>query len=251
MKTEASVYDFLQVPPALTRGNVTTMVTDTLRRAIVSLDIKPGTPIDKSEICARLGVSRFPVSEALGRLRDEGLVDILPQRGSIVSLIRISEILEYILIRRALETEAVELAAISHDDALIVALRNDLQHQRRAVQANDAAGIHDADLAFHQHIADALNLPKLKAVIDSARANLDRARRLIRSPSRRPKALAEHVAIVDAIEAGDPAAAAQAMRRHLDNMIIHLLKYARRHPEQFADGAEDFSHRFAALFPER
>src|SRR5690606_30128417 len=112
MKTEASVYDFLQVPPALTRGNVTTMVTDTLRRAIVSLGVEPGRPIDKSALCVRLGVSRFPVCDALGRRRDEGLVDILPRRGSIVSLIRISEILEYIRIRRALETEAVELAAI-------------------------------------------------------------------------------------------------------------------------------------------
>ena len=76
MNVKPSPYEFLGPPLAMTRGNVTASVTDELRRAIVTLALKPGETLDKGAICERLGVSRFPVSEALARLQIEGLVDI-------------------------------------------------------------------------------------------------------------------------------------------------------------------------------
>ena len=88
MNNHTSRYSFLTRPAALARGNVTAEVTNAIRNAIVSLALPPGSTIDKSLICAELGVSRFPVSEALARLQIEGLVDIAPQRGSTVSLVR-------------------------------------------------------------------------------------------------------------------------------------------------------------------
>ena len=88
----ASPYSFLARPTALTRGNVTADVTNALRHAIVTMALPPGSAIDKSMVCAELGVSRFPVSEALARLQAEGLVDIAPQRGSTVSLVRIADV---------------------------------------------------------------------------------------------------------------------------------------------------------------
>src|ERR1041384_6327568 len=107
MNTEARPYQFLAVPATPTRGNVTVFVTDVLRQAGGTLQLQPGEVIDKGAICDRLGVSRFPVSEALARLQAEGLVDIQPQRGSTVSLVRVPDVAEYMLIRRALECEVV------------------------------------------------------------------------------------------------------------------------------------------------
>ena len=86
MDNEETSYHFLTPLATPTRGNVTVFVTDMLRQAIVTLQLKPGEVIDKNALCDRLGVSRFPVSEALARLQAEGLVDILPQRGTTVSL---------------------------------------------------------------------------------------------------------------------------------------------------------------------
>jgi DNA-binding GntR family transcriptional regulator len=119
MKIESTPYHFLTGPATPTRGNVTVFVTDTLRQAIVTLALKPGEVLDKGAICDRLGVSRFPVSEALARLQAEGLVDILPQRGSIVSLVKITDVLEYMLIRKALEAEAVRVVTDNHSDELV------------------------------------------------------------------------------------------------------------------------------------
>src|SRR4249919_3525328 len=115
MKTDASPYSFLSTPATPTRGNVTVFVTDTLRQAIVTLDLKPGEVIDKGAICERLGVSRFPVSEALARLQAEGLVDIAPQRGSTVSLVKLADVREYMLIRKGIESEALRVLIGRHD----------------------------------------------------------------------------------------------------------------------------------------
>ena len=78
-------------------------VEQSLRTSIISLDFVPGELIDKRAVCARLGVSMFPVSEALARLAVEGLVEVLPQRGTRVTRIHLRVIREFMLIRQALE----------------------------------------------------------------------------------------------------------------------------------------------------
>ena len=85
-------YKFLVNAEAPPRGSITQSVTEQLRHAIVTLALVPGEILDKGAICERLGVSRFPVSEALARLQAEGLVEIMPQRGSMVSRVRIGDV---------------------------------------------------------------------------------------------------------------------------------------------------------------
>ena len=94
MTTADVPYKFLSTAESPPRGSVTQTVTDQLRRAIVSLEIEPGAVLDKGAICERLSVSRFPVSEALARLAAEGLVEILPQRGSRVTKVRLADVVD-------------------------------------------------------------------------------------------------------------------------------------------------------------
>jgi DNA-binding GntR family transcriptional regulator len=238
MKLDASPYPFLSTPTAPTRGNVTVFVTDTLRQAIVSLDLQPGEIIDKGAICERLGVSRFPVSEALARLQAEGLVDILPQRGSIVSLVRIADVLEYMLIRKALEAEAVRVVTGNHSDELVDTLTRNMSYQRAAVDIDDRNGFHERDLEFHDIIFGDMRFSKVKGVIENTRANLDRARRLILTPRRLSVTLSEHQKILNGIVAGDAVAASAAMRAHIDSVMAELIEFALAHPDMFADGAQ-------------
>jgi len=237
MKTEASPYSFLSAPIVLTRGNVTTEVTNVLRHAIVSLALPPGSAIDKSLVCEQLGVSRFPVSEALARLQTEGLVDIAPQRGSTVSLVRIADVREYMLIRKGLESEALRVFIGRHDSGLIYALHTNMAKQREAAERDDAETFHEIDIEFHDIIYRAMEFTKIKGIIDSARANLDRARWLIVTPRRLAITIAEHQAIFDGILAGKEQQAIAAIRAHIDAVMVELFAFAREHPELFADGA--------------
>ncbi|MDP2781615.1 GntR family transcriptional regulator [Devosia sp.] len=236
MKTPASPYSFLTAPTALTRGNVTTEVTTALRQAIVSLALPPGSLIDKTLVCEQLGVSRFPVSEALARLQTEGLVDIAPQRGSTVSLVRIADVREYMLIRKGLESEALRVFIGRHDPGLIEALHANMAAQRLAADSDDAEAFHTIDIEFHDIIYRAMEFTKIKNIIDSARANLDRARWLIVTPRRLNITIAEHQAILDGILAGDKEQAIAAIRAHIDAVMVELFAFAREHPALFADG---------------
>ncbi|WIY52406.1 GntR family transcriptional regulator [Devosia sp. YIM 151766] len=238
MKTEAGPYDFLPVAGTFSRGTVTLDVTNTLRQAIVTLALAPGAMLDKTAICTQLGVSRFPVSEALARLADEGLVDIAPQRGSTVSLVKIADVREYMLIRKGLESEALRVLIGKHDAGIIAALHANMAAQRDAASRDDAETFHQIDVAFHDTIFRTMRLSKVKAIIDKARANLDRARRLIITPRRLALTIAEHQAIFDGILAADAPRAIAAIRAHIDAVMVELFAFAGEHPELFADGAE-------------
>lgn len=236
MKTEAGPYQFLPPAGTFARGSVTVDVTNTIRRAIVTLSLPPGAALDKSALCTQLGVSRFPVSEALARLAEEGLVDIAPQRGSTVSLITIADVREYMLIRKGLESEALRVLIGRHDADVIEALHANMAAQREAATRDDAETFHGIDVQFHDIIFRGMRLTKVKSIIDKARANLDRARRLIITPRRLADTIAEHQAIFDGILAADAPQAIAAIRAHIDAVMVELFAFARSHPELFADG---------------
>jgi DNA-binding GntR family transcriptional regulator len=202
-----------------------------LKGALVDLAIPPGAFIDKAAVCGRLGVSRFPVSEALARLAAEGLVEILPQRGTRAARIRLPEVMEAMMIRRALEAMVAEEAARRFPEAGFAALHADLARQEEAVRRGDRASFHARDLAFHDRLVGELRLPRVAAVIEASRANVDRVRRLLSSPRRHAVTLAEHRALLARIEARDPAGARAAMEAHLDAVMNELERFCAAHPE--------------------
>ncbi len=238
MNNHTSSYAFLTRPAGLARGNVTSEVTQALRHAIVTMALPPGAHLDKAAICAQFEVSRFPVSEAFARLAEEGLVDIAPQRGSTVSLVRIADVREYMLIRKGLESEALRVLIGKHDEEVIAALHANMAAQREAAARDDAETFHQIDVEFHDIIFRTIRLSKVKAIIDRARANLDRARRLIVTPRRLNLTIAEHQAIFDGILAADAPRAMAAIRAHIDAVMVELFAFAAEHPGLFADGAE-------------
>src|SRR5215831_7770226 len=134
---EALPYSFLRPLPRHGRGGTMQRVQDTIREAIVGLAFTPGEFINKEAICKRLGVSRFPVSEALGRLADEGFVEILPQRGTRVSRIDIASCRQAMFIRRALEGEATWTVAQRAGERLISRLEQGLADQKQAMERAD------------------------------------------------------------------------------------------------------------------
>jgi len=243
MNSKAQSYDFLGGETGIPRGNVTGRVAELLREAILTLQMRPGDAIDKNQVCKRLGISRFPVSEALTRLQLEGLVEIRPQRGSRVSLIRIADVREFMLIRRALEVEAVHILASDPPAGVVGELDRMIAAQREIFETDQNRRFHELDLDFHEIVVHALRFERLQTILDNARANIDRARRLLHTPTRNKDTLSEHCAILEAIRAGNPDAAGGAMRTHLDAVMSNLIGFARAQPHLFADGATEFTGR--------
>lgn len=231
-------YRFLPVLNRDKRGGTVQHVQDAIRDAIVRLDFAPGAFIDKAALCERLGVSRFPVSEALGRLAHEGFVEVLPQRGTRVTRIDLADCREAMFIRRALESDAAREIAPRADATLLATLTTILKDQRKAMTADDRIRFHDCDVALHDALLSSLGYERVKSAVLAARAKLDRMRLFLCTPQRQAATLAEHRRIVDALVKHDAAQAGAAMEAHLDMVMDELNAFAAVRPEAFATGDE-------------
>lgn len=214
-------------------------VQDLVRDAIVRLDLPPGTTIDKSALCERLGVSRFPVSEALGRLAAEGFVDILPQRGTRVARIDLADCRQAMFIRQALETQAMREIAPRADAPLLATLDQNLREQEAVFANSNSVRFHQLDLELHEVLLDFLGFERVKSACETARGSMDRARLFMCTPERKVSTLTEHRELVAALKTRDPEAAAAAMERHLDAVLAELMDFAERNPDAIARSADE------------
>jgi DNA-binding GntR family transcriptional regulator len=152
-----------------------------------------------------------------------------------VSRVKIGDVVEYMLIRKALESEAIRVLMARMPPGVVEKLEASLAEQARAAKKGDRETFHRFDMEFHEILFEAMQFSRIRAVIEGARANLDRARRLILDPRRLTATFNEHKAVFDGIAAGDADRAVAAMRRHIDKVTGELLAFARTAPELFAD----------------
>ena len=207
-----------------------------LRTELVSLERRPGEAISEAEIALSYGVSRTPVREAILKLSDEGLLEIYPQSGIFVSRIPVAALPEAIIIRKALEETTARLAAERATSSQILALRSILERQREASAAGDSDTFHQADELFHATVADVAGHPGIWKFIQQVKVHVDRYRRLtLPQQGRIPKVIAEHEAVLAAIEAHDPERARQAMEAHLESLLDNISTTRHIHPEFFEE----------------
>jgi DNA-binding GntR family transcriptional regulator len=216
-------------------GSLGQRVYLTLREAILTLALAPGEMLRKPEICAELGVSRSPVSEALLRLQGEGLVDIQPQSGSFVARLSMDDVREGAFLREAIEVAAIARVASGATDAQVTALRANLSDQAGRVAQGDIAAFYALDRALHEMLLGYTGFRRLAQVSDTAWVHVNRARRLILPVLGRVAAtLDEHEAIVAAVSARDAGQAQAAMQAHLRQLMTYLETLARERPELFS-----------------
>ena len=215
-------------------GSLGQKVYQTLRQAILSLAYKPGEILRKPEICEALGVSRSPVADAVARLGAEGLVDVIPQAGTFVARFSMQEIREGAFLREAIEVAAIEKVAARVSDAQLQLLRRNLTVQAALVADGDIPGFYAMDAAMHELLLSFTGFAKLAQVAETAWLHVNRARQLILPvPGRVQATLAEHQAILAALETRDPVAAREAIRAHLRQLVTYLEPLERDRPELF------------------
>lgn len=229
-------YAFLPVLDRHERGGTVQRIQDAIRDAIVRLEMRPGELIDKNALCERLNVSRFPISEALGRLAEEGFVVVMPQRGTLVSPIDLAACRQAMFIRRALECEAIRYISPGISDAMIDSFRKNLAGQRRSMAIDDRIGFHALDLEFHALLLSGLGYERVTGAVDAARATLDRMRLFLCTPTRQSGTYTEHERIFAALSAHEPDQAAAAMGDHLNEVMTELEDFAKAHPDLVTPG---------------
>jgi GntR family transcriptional regulator, rspAB operon transcriptional repressor len=205
-----------------------------LRQAIVRGDFEPGRQLSENALAADLGVSRTPVREALGRLRDDRLIEIIPQCGTFVTRINPQAVGDAQFIREALECAAVRRAAELAGEDDIATLEENLDSQERSRQANDLDAFYVLDDEFHRGLCDLSGHLAVWAVSERAKSHLNRVRRLsLGMPDYLPEMISEHRTVVAAVAAHDPDEAERALRHHLRMVLREVPRLRERNPDYF------------------
>jgi DNA-binding GntR family transcriptional regulator len=218
------------------REPIAPQLVSALRQGIAEMRLRPGDVLSEKDIAARFGVSRQPVREAFIKLSEAGLVEIRPSRGTFVMKISMREVANARFVREAVESDMARNAARLATESDLARLRNFVAEQKQAMADDDFGRFNQLDEAFHRAIADIVQSDYAWRVVEAARFQTDRVR-LLSLPDASPLELliSQHKAIIGRLEARDAEGAAQAMRRHLREILRALTRIAGDHPEFFAD----------------
>jgi DNA-binding GntR family transcriptional regulator len=201
-------------------GSVTDQVHEVLRKAIVDGTLPPKARISENSICKQFSVSRTPVRAAIQRLAEEGLVDVSPQRGSYVAPLRLEGLYDSHFVRRALELALLRETAPRWTREMSGELRGIIDDHARVAAARDLDGFFAEDERFHRALAGFSGRAGVWDAIQAAKIPMTRFHRYWAFPERLSDVLAEHRAVVDALDRGDGAGAEAALERHLDMVFV-------------------------------
>jgi len=184
--------------------------------------LHPGARLRETELADRLGISRTPVREAIRQLEADGLVIHLPRQGATIRSLDHAEVVELYEMRAVLEGTAARLAARAASDielAELVALNTDLAMAPAAPQAREV------NRQFHRMLLDAArNRFLVKSMSALQKTLLILGPTTLADPSRATAAVAEHSAVLTALQARDGANAEAAMRAHVDAALAARLR---------------------------
>jgi DNA-binding GntR family transcriptional regulator len=211
-------------------------VFDRLREMIITLELVPGATLDRQELQEIFGVSSTPVRDQLLRLSEEGLVEIVPQSATRVSLIDISKAREAQFLRRALEIEVAKIVCDLPEKQFVQDMREIVDRQRECANKSKLQEFDALDGAFHRRLFEAAGVPDLYALIRQRSGHIDRIRRLhLPVAGKTQEVIRDHELILKAIAKSKTDEAQFRVRDHLSRSLAYSPKLREKYPAFFAD----------------
>lgn len=219
------VFPLLNLHPLDLNTGLRRLAADAIRKAIAEMDIYGDAAelrLDERRLGQELGVSRTPIREALSHLEQEGLVRTIPRRGVFVVRKSKAEVVEMVTVWAALESLAARRAADNAPDADLAALRALFDGH----QSDPAAHLHEysqANMAFHRAILRMGGVALMSEIADTLFIHMRAVRAVtMGQDNRAQRGMAEHMAIIDALERRDPGLAERLVREHTLGLAAHI-----------------------------
>jgi DNA-binding GntR family transcriptional regulator len=220
--------DYCENPGRIGRGQMATLreeVYHTLRRDIITGDIEPGKVLSEQNIADSLDVSRTPVREALARLRNDGLLKYVPQKGMSVREMTIRDFVEISTILRALQQFAVGELIRRGDPIDLTEIRR--LHREERATVSDPWKSFELNIELHSAIIDLISNKRMTAMARNMSDQIMLAGYMSSSwdfENALEQVYEEHEAIIRALENRDQAAFEQALREHDENALQRMLR---------------------------
>jgi DNA-binding GntR family transcriptional regulator len=206
-------------------------VAQRLRQMLVEGLIPPGGKLNERTLCEELSISRTPLREAIKMLAAEGLVELLPNRGSVAVQLTEADVHHTFEVMAGLEGLSGELAAQRVTEAELNEIKALHYDMMAAYTRRDLSAYYQVNAAIHRSFNAAAKNPVLTATYNQVNARLQALRfRSNQDGDKWQRAVDEHIAMVQALENRDAAALRQVLMQHLDNkrhVVIEQMRAAR------------------------
>ncbi len=199
------------------------LIARQLREAIMLRRLAPGTQLSEADLSAQFGVSRGPLREAMQRLVQEGLLRSEKNRGLFVKVLDDDDIRDIYLARTAIESAAALQVLRTKDADALTEMRTACEEMRRAAKRRDRVLLSDADLHFHEVLVRRSESPRLRRMQETLLVETRMCLAALEDKDRLPAAVVtEHLAILEAIEAGDEALTLRRIDDHMQDALVRL-----------------------------
>ena len=205
------------------------VVFNTLRKAILRGELKPGERLMEIQLANKLGVSRTPIREAIRKLELEGLVLMIPRKGAEVAQITEKNMQDVLEVRKALEELSVQLACERITPEQVEEMKMAAEDFRKVLKSGDVTKIAEADVKFHDIIFAATNNQRLITLLNNLREQMYRFRvEYLKQKECYPQLLEEHDKLIALISGGEVEEACELMGCHIDNQASTVSDVIRR-----------------------
>ena len=205
------------------------VVFNTLRKAILRGELKPGERLMEIQLANKLGVSRTPIREAIRKLELEGLVLMIPRKGAEVAQITEKNMQDVLEVRKALEELSVQLACERITPEQVEEMKMAAEDFRKVLKSGDVTKIAEADVKFHDIIFAATNNQRLITLLNNLREQMYRFRvEYLKQKECYPQLLEEHDKLIALISGGEVEEACELMGCHIDNQAYTVSDVIRR-----------------------
>ncbi len=205
-----------------------------IKENIINLELAPGSMISEQDIANELHLSRTPVHEAMQELSSTKIIEILPQRGSHVSLIDMALVDEAIFVRSTIESAITEMACQQATESNIQELEENVTLQQFYYEKNNLDKIMELDNAFHEMIYKITNKMQCHYMVRTMNIHYDRFRELRLHTSNPASIIKEHRGILEAMKAKDSEKAKELILKHLNRLFIDEKEIRKKYPNYFA-----------------
>jgi DNA-binding GntR family transcriptional regulator len=198
---------------------------EAIKAKILDSQYAPGSLLSEGQLAADLEISRTPIREALRQLATNGLVEILPKRGVLVTRLTLQDVVEVYQLREQLECFATGLAAVRATTADAAGFHSDHDRALSSLSRGRLREAYDHSILMHRRIMELSGNSRLRQFMQQLNDQVHRFGLLTLRHGRAAQAIAEHGAIIEAIAANDGARARTLMRSHLRedrNVVLRL-----------------------------
>ncbi|MDI6871422.1 MAG: GntR family transcriptional regulator [Bacillota bacterium] len=211
---------------AASDGSLKERAYRTLKRMILTGELRGGSQVVEAELSKKLKISRTPIRESILQLEHEGLLRVVPYKGIFVAEMSLNDMKDLLQLRFWLERFAVQEAVSLITDADLTDMKSLVDQQEQAFREGDLYQFMELDRQFHLRIAQVVGNARLLRILDNLRDQLVACGlRGLQKRERIAEVLTEHREVIRGLELRDGGAATAAMDQHLLKVRDSVLNF--------------------------